>query len=318
MAIKFFFKIFSLILFCTNFVSQQINSITLVYSLKIRRQFSLASEGKQKESKYVTTALPIIDKFEWHVVDENFATDVCEKRLIGGSVFNFRYVSAKSWWLEATTGFEKETVKSKGTAIFDKSRTGFDDIVLSVGYNMFPAKNMQFVLYGIGGVPTRKEVTIFDAEDTLVGTRFYSVGAGAEFSYSIINTLPESLIVIFQGRFLHFFDRKWFPILPPDAKIQPGNVSDLLVVLQYRKNKNIFEVGYNPTFYANEAYLLDTGKINIPDYTRQSIYTSFSHLYEEFPIINKPGLIGAGFNIGWSKRYSIKILSFWVNFSLSF
>lgn len=313
-------KFFPVIL-CFALFTSQASAITLVYNMKIRRQFNAAASAvlhRDKKSIFIATAVPIIYKRDRHIVDKSLAIDIQEKRLSGGSILNFRYVAPKAWWAEVTTGIEHESVKVRGTSCFKDSRTGLDDIVLSAGYNMFPTENSQFVLYGLAGIPTRRKVTALEVQDTLVGTRFYSIGAGAEFSYSFINSLKESLIAILQARFIHFFSRNWAPVLPIDAQIQPGNVTDLLFTLQYRKKKDIFELGYNPTFFTDQAVILKTGKIEGPNFVRNSMYLSYARVIPEVPVLKTPMLLGAGINIGNSKRFETKILTFWLNISVIF
>lgn len=312
-------KINKLLVLVVLISSAHINAISLVYSLKIRRLFSLsAAVSKQDKSKLVASAVPIIYKRDSHIIDNCLGINIKEKRLIGGSIFNLRYVSKKLWWMEITSGIEKESLKSCGTVNFKTSKTGLDDIILSGGYNFIINDKTQFVLYGLSGFPVTRKITKLETYDALVGTRFFSLGAGAEFSYGIIDTLEKSLIAIAQCRFIHFFDRKWFPILPKDAKIQPGNVTDLLFTLQYRKRKNIFEVGYNPTFFTNEAVILKTQTIKGESFIRDSGYITYSRLFKKLPGLQLPGIIGFGLSVGNSQEFNTKIFASWLNLSVMF
>ena len=310
-------KINCLLLFF--YLPQTVDAITLVYNMKIRRVFAASALlRKEKKSIWVATAVPIIYKRERHIVDEDLGINICEKIKSGGSLFNLRYVRSKTWWLEATTGIEKERVTSQSAQPFTASRTGLDDIVISGGHNMFFKENIQFVLYGIAGFPTRRNVTLQEAQNALVGTRFFSLGVGAELSYSFVNTLKKSFIVLFQSRFLHFFKRNWSPILPAGAKIQPGNVTDLLFTAQYRKRRNIFEAGYNPTFFTNQAVILKTVTIKGKNSVRNSIYANFAHICKNFPILTTPVIVGAGFSLGESERFDTKNRALWLNISTIF
>lgn len=295
--------------------------ITLVYNIKTRRVFGISLEQiqfKKKLKGVAITAVPIIYSRNRHIVDSRLQVDVCEKRLIGGSLFNFRYAPSKAWWLEATTGIERERVKSKGTATFTNARTGCDDVVLSAGYNAFPHKNIQLVFYALGGIPTKRKVTLLEKQGTLVGTRFFALGAGTEFSYGFINSLKRSFLGLVQVRFLHFFNRRFFPILPCDATIQPGNVTDVLISFQYREKKNVLETGYNATFFTNQAVHLKTGTIKDTNFLRNSMYLTYARLTKEIPGLKIPGAIGAGINIARAKKFDTKIASFWIYMTVVF
>ncbi|OQA36187.1 MAG: hypothetical protein BWY54_00191 [Candidatus Dependentiae bacterium ADurb.Bin331] len=313
-------NIFIKVCFFVLCASPRVHAISLVYNLKIRRAFNYPISPllkKDKKALWVASAVPIVYKRDRHIVDPAFGIDVVDKRLTSGSLFNVRYIPRPTWWAELSTGFEHEHAQVSGTSIIDASRTGFDDIVFSVGHNFFIKKNTQFVLYALGGVPSRLKVTPNEAQDTLVGTRFFSVGVGSEFSYSFINSLPQSLVVIFQNRFLHFFNRRW-PILPPGSSIQPGNVTDLLFAIDYRHKKNAFEIGYNPTIFSNQAVILPTQTIGTHAFVRQSGFASYSRLFEKLPLLHRPGLIGTGLLVSRAHHLDIKIVSIWVNFTTVF
>lgn len=292
--------------------------ITLVYNMKIRRVFNVSSVLKDKKIKWAATVVPIVYKRDRHIVSKDLGVDIKDKRLTLGSLLNLRYSFSKAWWIEASTGLENEHVKSTGTLNFDQSRFGADDIIISGGYNLFPDRNAQIVFYGLAGLPTRLSVTPQEVEDTFVGTRFFSIGAGSEFSYGFINTLEKGFVGIFQNRFLHFFKRSWQPILPSGGKIQPGNVIDLLFALRYRKTLNSFEVGYNPTFFNDEAVILPFRKIPTPNFVRHGYYASFTHGQKMVPVLKTPGIFGIGFSISRSHFFNTRIVAAWVNFALLF
>lgn len=314
-------KKYLLILILISFLnlSHDLSAVSLVYSMKIRRIFALSSVlGENKKSAWIGTSVPIIYKRKRHIVQDNLGINVFEKKFTAGSLFNFRYVTKKAWWFEITTGLEGEYAKSKGTTNFNVSRTGLDDILLAGGHNWFPTDNVQLVLYGIAGFPFRKKVTLLEALEPFVGTRFYGLGAGGEISYAPLNNKNESFVFILQTRYVHFFNRKWFPILPCNAKIQPGDIIDILYAMVYRRGKSFYDAGYNPTFFINQAALLKTGKIKTHPFIRQGMYASYYRLFEELPIIKKSGLLGAGFAISQSKEFRTKIFSAWLNISAVF
>ncbi len=307
------------------FNAANICPISLVYNLKIRRVFrvnKLLGTIPQKPF-WVPTVLPIVYKRDRHIVNDILVpTDICENRLTDGAILNLRYIRSKNWWLEATTGIETEHVRSDSkispASSFKTSKTGLDDIVFSGGYNFFPTQDLQIDLYALTGFPTNRKITLFDAQDPLVGTRFYSLGVGSEFSYSFINQEKRNVIFVFQNRFIHFFNRYFYPVLPVGAKIQPGNVTDLLFTLEYRFKFNLLEAGYNPTFFSNQAILLPTREIKSHWFVRNSFYANFNHLFKRCPGINVPIVLGAGLNIGRLKLYDTKIFAAWVNLTAIF
>lgn len=292
---------------------------TLVYNMRIRRAFTLgAAFIKRKKAIWVATGLPIFYKRERDIVDMQRGFDFNEHDVVGGSLFNVRYISPHSWWVEATTGIAKERNYVCGTPAFNSSRVGFDDVVLSGGYNMQFDANTQFVVYGLTGFPTRREVTLEETFNTFVGTRFFSLGVGTEFSYSFINTLKESLVIIFQNRFLHFFDRCWFPILPRNATIEPGNATDLLFTLQYRHKRNILESGYNPTFFTNQAVVVDGKRTESESFVRQGFYINYAHICKKFSLFDKQTIVGTGFNMGKTNRFDTQQFIWWTQLSVVF
>lgn len=308
----------SLVLMIGLCFSIQLQAISLVYNIKIRRAFNASAFLGEEKSLWIASVLPILYKRDRHIVRPEQALDICEKRLSGGALFNLRYMPSKAWWLELTTGVEKEHVEARGTANFNVSRAGFDDVVFSAGHNIFPNTHSQAVLYGIVGFPSRRTVTALEAQDTLVGTRFFSAGLGSEFSYAFLQSLKKSFIGIFQNRLIHFFSREWFPILPRGGRIVPGNLTDLLFAVQYRVKTDIFETGYNATFFTNQAVVIGMEKTRSENFVRNSGYVRYSHLFIDFPIIHTPVLIGTGFNIARAKRFDTKIFIGWLNISAVF
>lgn len=309
-----------LIIFIHSYGS--IQAVSLVYNMKIRRAFSthvFEQIFPGKESFWLLTALPVVYNRSRHIVAPLTHQDVYEKTFLAGPIFNIRFLAPHDWWLELTTGLENQTDHTCGTQTFKNSRTGFDDIVLTAGKNFFFYDDKgQVSLYAIGGFPTKYQVTAQETYETLVGTRFFGLGAGGEISYTFIRSLKQALAAIVQARCVHFFDRTWYPILPCGAKIQPGNLTDLFMILQYRHKVNIFEVGYNPTFFTNQAALLPTEKITSPNFARNSFYANFIHVFKKSLLLKKPGGIGTGFNISRSKMFDTKIFAWWVNISLLF
>ena len=294
-------------------------AISLVYNLKIRRSFAL-HDLLQTDRKllWLVSAVPVIYSRKRHVISPQTNNNFHDKSLLGGALFNIRCLAPKDWWAELTTGVERQTTKSCGTLNQKASRTGCDDIVLTGGKNFNFKKRGQAVLYGLCGFPTRIKVTPQERFDTLVGTRFFGAGFGGELSYNFLADGNRALTAIFQTRFVHFFSRNWFPILPCNAKIQPGNITDLFLIMRYREKRNFLEVGYNPTFFTQQAALLATGKVPSPNFVRNSFYASATHLFKESYLLHRPGGIGVGCSIGRATIFDTKIASFWINFTLLF
>lgn len=307
---------------CALLLVQDLSSISLVYNMKIRRAFSphvFAQLPDRRKIFWLVTALPIVYGRKRHIVAPELQQNIHEKGFVVGSLFNVRWLLPRYWWAELTTGLEHQKNHFTGTEHFTVSRTGCDDIVLSAGKNIFFHHDKgQFVVYGIAGFPTKAKVTMQEATDTLVGTRFFGLGAGSEISYSFLKNPKHAFTGILQARCVHFFNRKWFPILPCGDSIQPGNLTDVFLLGQYRYKKNVFEVGYNPTFFTHQAALLRAGKQDAPNVIRNSFYASFIHVFKKMFFLNKPGGIGTGFNIGRAKTFDTKIFSWWVNLSVLF
>lgn len=300
------------------FCFHSVFATTLVYNLRVRRSFdsSLVFTTKRK-SIWGVSVVPIVRHRSIHVQDAPLQINLCENRTAGGALLNARYIYGPCWF-EATTAVIHESAHSRGTTVFDESRTGLDDIVLSFGRDCCPTAETHLVLYGVAGFPTKRDVETFELQDTLVGTRFFAAGGGCELSHSFIRELKRALIVLFQGRFLHFFTRDWSPPLPPGSKIQPGNVSDLLYAVRYRIKKNIIETGYNQTFFTDQAVILPTTRICADFELRHSVYASYSYFFRNVLVVHRPMLIGIGVSLSRSKRFDLKDHTVWLNITTAF
>lgn len=302
-------RIFLVSLFLLH--QHSIHAVTLVYNLKVRQIFNIPTVLARLKSRKFFTLVPIFYARNSHITDVLTKLDVCEKRRAGGSLISFRYVPSKHWWIEATTGIETDHGNFVGTDPLNASRTGFDDIVFESGYRHFWGERVQLVAYGLAGIPTRTQITRCDRFGPMVGTRIYNLGCGFEQSYSFINELPRSLSMILQERFIHGFNRNWFPILPQGSKIQPGNFTDVVLSLQYREKTTIFQASYNATIFTNQAVILPTQKIEGTTYVRHSGSLVLSHGWFE-GLFGKPFICGAGCNISGMKRFDTKAVIAWV------
>lgn len=291
--------------------------VTLVYNLRVRRIFNIEPVLARLKSRWVFSAVPIFFARSRDVISITTDLESEEKRRAGGSIFNLRYIHSKHWWAEVTTGIETDHGTFTGADPFKASRTGFDDIVLSSGYRHFWGKKGQVVGYWLVGLPTRRKVTLADRNGPLVGTRFYNIGIGLEGSYSIISELKRSCALIAQGRFIHGFNRSWFPILPKNAEIQPGNGTDLLITVQYRKKRTIFEGGYDVTLFTNQALIFPAQTFSTDTFVRHSLYGRVSYIFPN-GIFGKPTIIGGGANGSYAKQFDTRAFTGWVYCSLVF
>jgi len=299
------------------FICFQLNAVTLVYNLKVRRVFNIEPVLERMKSRLVVSAVPIVFLRKRHLIDTRTGLDDREKRRVGGSLFNLRYVINKHWWLEATTGVETDHGTFTGTDVFHASRFGVDDLVFSGGYRHFIGERAQFIAYGLVGLPTRKKITLEDRHGPLVGTRLYSVGIGLEGSYSFWSELKRSFAAILQGRFIHGFNRDWFPILPKGSEIQPGNSTDLLATLQFREKRTVIEGGFNATIFSNQAVILPTEKISADTFYRYGVYARLSHAIMQ-AWFNKPFIFSIGFSLNRSEKFDLKTFTGWVSGSIVF
>lgn len=230
----------------------------------------------------------------------------------------------KLWWLEVSTGLEKEKFSTSGTinhidTLVTNSKFGLDDLVFSAGLNAYPNKAWEFVIYGIGGIPIERKLTTQDQFDTLIGTRCYALGAGYEISYAFFNNLEQALTVMFQNRFLHFFGRNGYPILSSkQSEIHLGNVTDFLLALRYRYRRNVYETGANLTVLSQAYLKLHPGYLGTKAYTRESFYLTFTHICSRFPLVTQPVFLGVGGIMTYASRYHTKSFSVWCNFSIIF
>lgn len=304
-----------LLVLVTSLFFIQNHASTLVYSMRIRRAFNIRGlNGNETVSTTALTLVPIYTQRDRTIVTnfENRSFD--ESRKITGGVLNTRYTSAQRWWVEITTALAQEWFQNKGALQNSASKFELDDIVLAAGYNVLVNQDLQFVYYGIAGLPTSWTPTLDEIQDTFVGTNFFSLGAGSELSYSLINSDKRSLIFIFQNRLLHFFTRSWQPILKKGEKVQPGNAIDLLFSFMYRQKGNVFEVGYNPTFFNNEAVILANQKIYDDPFVRHGWYVRYSHSFRNVFGEQKPLIVGTGFSLSRAQKNSSNTYSVWGTF----
>jgi len=291
-------------------VSNSISAVSLVYNLRVRRIFNIPAVLERIQSRTIFSIVPIFFR-RTSDIETSAHTLIKERRSAGGALLNMRYIPSKHGWIEVTTGVEKDSGVFEGEGEgLNAARAGLDDLVLSGGYRHF-LNNWQAVGYGLIGLPTRRKVTLCDRYTPLVGTRFYNVGIGGEVSYSIISELKRSVAMILQARFIHGFNRKWFPILPKEDRIQPGNSSDLLFSVQWREKRTVFEAGYDATFFSNQAIITPQTTITTDTFVRHSWFASVARGVED-GFFDRPTIFGAGFNVNTSRKFNAKAYVLWV------
>lgn len=290
----------------------------LVYNMRIRRAFHVPFELRKK-SFTLLTALPLYFAHRSHIVTETPSVDVHEYRNIVGSLFNVRYLPSLNWWVELTTGLENDRSSFTGSDPFSASRTGFDDFLFTGGYRHFLGERTQLIFYGLAGLPAGRTVRKDDRYGPLVGSRFYGAGFGTEASYSFIQSKEQTLSGIIQQRFVHFFSRHWFPVLPACDVIVPGNFTDILVTLQYRKQVTAYEAGFNPTFFTNQAVITPIETVSTDNFIRYAGYINVLHLIRSTLMHHrKPIVIGGGLNVSGSKVFHAKAYSVWLGVTIVF
>ncbi len=269
---------------------------SLVYNIKIRRTFAGLAMllHDSAKLKWVATIVPTVYWREAHIIKPQSSSNVFDKRIAGGALFNLRYVPSRHWWLEATTAVQRESVKTTGTSNFTASRAGFDDFVLAGGYNFFLPHSFQLSFYGLAGFPIRKKITPYDVNGPLVGIRFYGIGGGTELSYGTQFSQEQTLAAIAQLRVIYYFPRCWQPILPPGGRIQPGFQTDAVFSLRYRYKRTLLETGYNPTFYTGQATITPPIKTLVKPTVRHGVYVNVNHLCKRVSIMDNPLAVGAG------------------------
>ena len=297
-----------------------IDATQLVYNMKVQRAFAPGFEGQdlgeeqssRKRSRWALSVAPAVHTRERDIADQEIGLNVHEDTVIGGALLNLRYRPTRHLWWNVLTGVLKEHMTLNGTSNIDASRTGFDDVIFSGGYHMLPQEDLELVVYGLIGVPTRHHVCPFEFTNALVGTRFWSIGGGAEVAYLLMHEEDRSSYAIAQLRFIHFFDRSYFPVLPCNTRVQPGNVTDLLLTFQHHEGPNTFEGGYNLTAFTDRALIVDRQDV-IRDRTvlRNSFYLGVSHISRNDCDPSKSITLGTGLSTAWENRFNMQSFSWW-------
>jgi hypothetical protein len=171
----------------------------------------------------------------------------------------------------------------------------------------------------LAGLPAGTTVRKDDRYGPLVGSRFYGAGFGTEASYAFIEEKKQTLSAIIQQRFVHFFSRNWFPVLPACDTIVPGNFTDLLVALQYRRQVTAYEAGVDFTFFTNQGVKTPAAMVSTANFTRYAGYINVLHLIRStVQEGRKPIVIGGGVNVSGTKVFHAKTYSVWLGVTIVF
>jgi len=80
------------IIIITVLLCFQLKAVTLVYNMKVRRVFNIEPVLERMKSRLVLSAVPIVFLRKRHLIDTRTSLNNREKRRVGGSLFNLRYV----------------------------------------------------------------------------------------------------------------------------------------------------------------------------------------------------------------------------------
>jgi hypothetical protein len=196
---------------------------------------------------------------------------------MGGAYFNSRFTYDNCFmplWFEVRTAVAHEShsfgerrcqtecdTDCGSINIPKRSRTGFDDVVLTLGSTWFVNDCIQLVPYIFGGIPTKTHVEEYDVNGILVGTRYYAFGGGCEGAFVLWNDNTQAVNLITNLRLFHRFARDFQPVLPEGHRMHGGNQFDALVGLRWENSCFFVEGGYNPTVLFGHCSTDAEGKV---------------------------------------------------------
>lgn len=215
----------------------------------------------------------------------------------------------KHLWIELFTsiGTEQLTFTSKDIS-YKKSRTGFDDFLIDMGYNFLfdDDGKVQFMPHIIVGIPTFWNITLAEQEDPLMGTRTYALGGSLEVVYDFERSVKYDIFFGLIFRCIHRFDRKYFPVLPENSFFSPGNFIDSLVLFHYRWFQHNIECGYNTTYLSDRAIKYPLSTCYQPSEILHTLYGYYAIFIEELSMLFEFGLIAtANTNIKAITPYAV-------------
>lgn len=297
-----------------------------VYDMVLRRSL-LSVMGRRTEGLRAP-----VSGFFMHHKDET--KDEYRKGHFLGALVDARY-TCHTWWAEAMTAVAVETVKDFTHSKDDKAQerdcccsdnchtdTQFrlDDILFSLGrdYDFEDGQSISF--YGLVGVPTQSP-DAFKAP--LVGTGFYTLGAGFDGEYRFYEEQDYAISLIASGRLFHSFKRRLHvtfkekngktSLVPAEdfnrqgvVKFDMGNRFDALVGVEYSLLDHRFELGYAPSVPFGQRIRIKNFKESICEWKKhESPETACRHkVYGQYrvllPLIDDcPIALGVGVSYGF-------------------
>lgn len=115
---------------------------------------------------------------------------------IFASVLETVRLTYKQLWIEFFTNIGKEQLTVNcGDNCYKKSRAGFDDFLIDLGYNFLLDQKgkVQLLPHFIIGIPTFWKVTPLEVEDPLLGSRAITIGPAIECAYDFIRTKEQDI-----------------------------------------------------------------------------------------------------------------------------
>ena len=279
------------------------HTTSILYFLETRRDYS--SPTIEASAGEITT-LPFF------TVYHDLCGHLAYRGHAEGALFDVRYHSGK-FWIQGMTAVSSERIRFLDNTLPNRkfSRTGIDDIILVSGYNFLPHKKTQIIGYLQAGFPTKKFGVILEDFPSLIGTGLFSFGPGLELSYALFEDNKQTLGVACQARLLHFF--KSSIKARPSERLHPGNETDALWSLHYRRWEHHIDVGYVITAYTNSFINTKQERRKLSSLNENNVYISYMYQPENLPIV-----LGSGVWDSFAREGKLNSLFGWIFFSLVF
>lgn len=250
-------------------------SSTYFYELYLHNEYFAEPPGFP--SKFILS--PLIASFTGH---GDHTDPWHEKRLSAALVQSLR-LTHNHTWIEFIAAFGRERVRFDQQGVRGtQSHFGLDDFLIDIGHNFLIDEKgkLQILVHWLTGIPLKWKVTLAEQNDPLVGTRTFATGPVIEWAYDFIRNTEYDVFVGFIGRFLHRFQRSYQPIIPANARFNPGNLIDLLTLIHYRHYGHNLETGYVATLFINQSYRFPDSIQRLPSGRFHSIYIDYFYYYE--------------------------------------
>lgn len=241
--------------------SSAVHATSAMYHLPLQRAFS-PFPVDECENTNLYLAVGPFGRFKHSDIEVDNKIVNAGRFSMGGAYFNsrFSFDCYMPLWFEVRTAVAHEKFSfgetkcqtecdtECGTTWDDKrSRTGFDDVVLTLGSTWFVNDCIQLAPYIFGGIPTKFDIDEHDAGGTVVGTRRFTLGGGVEGAFVLWNDNTQAINLITNLRLFHAFARDGYPVLPKDHRLHFGNQFDAIVGMRWENDCFFVEGGYNPT-----------------------------------------------------------------------